>query len=152
MILLDTNVLIDGFDHSAPLNGWASGLIRSGLLGDGVAVNPVILAELCVGDLVPETVSERLEALGIVILDLPAVASLRCSHAYAAYLRNRRKQDTPEAPKIPLPDFFIGAHASILDLPLATSDVSRYQTYFPEIKLLSPAGSHPPEPPDPRAR
>lgn len=138
MILLDTNVLIDGFDSSARLHPWASDLIRTGLLGEGVAINPVILAELCVGDLRPDTVAARLEALGIIILDLPSAASTRCAQAYAAYLENRRKQETPGAPKSPLPDFFIGAHASFLSLPLATADLSRYQTYFPEIKLLAP--------------
>lgn len=138
MIFLDTNVLIDAFDPSARLHVWASDLIRDGLLGEGVAINPVILAELCVGDLRPNTVAARLETLGVVILELPSAASTRCAQAYAAYLENRRKQDTPEAPKSPLPDFFIGAHASFLSLPLATADLSRYQTYFPEIKLLTP--------------
>jgi predicted nucleic acid-binding protein len=138
VIFLDTNVLIDAFDPSARLHVWASDLIRDGLLGEGIAINPVILAELCVGDLRPETVATRLETLGVVILDLPSAASVRCAQAYAAYLENRRKQNTPEAPKVPLPDFFIGAHASFLGLPLATADLSRYQTYFPEIKLLSP--------------
>ena len=141
MILLDTNVLIDGFDPSARLHAWASDLLRDGLLGEGVAINPVILAELCVGDLTPDTVAARLETLGIVILDLPSASSTRCAQAYAAYLENRRKQDTPEAPKTPLPDFFIGAHASLLSLPLATADLSRYQTYFPEIKLITPSAT-----------
>ena len=139
MILLDTNVLIDGFDPSARFHTWACDLIRNGLIGDGIAVNPVILAELCVGDLNPDTVAVRLDGLGIAILDLPSAASLRCAKAYAAYLADRRKQNAPGAPKSPLPDFFIGAHASILNLPLATADLDRYRTYFPEIELITPA-------------
>jgi len=138
VILLDTNVLIYGFDPSARFHVWASDFVRSGLLGGGVAINPIILAELCVGDRVPGTVAARLENLGVSILDLPSAASLRCAQAYAAYLENRRQQNAPDAPKLPLPDFFIGAHASILDLPLVTADVSRYETYFPEVKLFTP--------------
>ena len=138
MIFLDTNVLIDAFDPTARLHGWASRLVREGLLGEGVVINPVILAELCVGDRQPDTVATRLETLGVVILDLPAAASSRCAKAYSAYLENRRKQNVPEAPKSPLPDFFIGAHASLLGLPIATADLSRYQSYFPEIKLIIP--------------
>lgn len=138
MTLVDTNVLIDAFDPSARLNSWASDVLRSGLLGEGLAINPVILTEYCVGDKVPETVVDRLEAMGIVILDLPAAVSLRCSIAYARYLENRRQKELAKIPKIPLPDFFIGAHASVLQLPMATADVSRYRTYFPEITLLSP--------------
>ncbi|MFN0126696.1 MAG: type II toxin-antitoxin system VapC family toxin [Verrucomicrobiales bacterium] len=140
MILLDSNVLIDAFDSTAPAHGWAVGLVRDGLLGNGVAINPVILAELCVGDRYPDTVASRLDTLGVRFLDLPAGTALRCAQAYAAYLENRRHQPAPPPPKTPLPDFFIGAHASTLGLPLATADVSRYQIYFPEVELRTPSG------------
>jgi predicted nucleic acid-binding protein len=138
VILLDTNVLIDAFDPAAPFHTWASSILREGLPGDGVAVNPVILAELCVGDANPGTVAERLQDLGVVLLDLPARSSARCAQAFAAFLENRRKQPGTAAPKIPLPDFFIGAHAAFLNLPLATADAGRYRTYFPEIQLITP--------------
>ena len=58
-------------------------------------------------------------------------------------VENRRKQTAPAAPKSPLPDFFIGAHASLLGLPLATADVCRYRTYFPEIQLITPPDASP---------
>nr|CBX27651.1 hypothetical protein N47_H24730 [uncultured Desulfobacterium sp.] len=38
----------------------------------------------------------------------------------------------------PLPDFFIGAHAEILNIDLLTRDVSRYKPYFPTVKLIAP--------------
>jgi len=138
VILLDTNVLIDAFDPDAPFHTWASSLLRKSLLGDGAAINPVILAELCVGDAHSDSVAERLEDLGVVLLDLPGRASPRCAQAYAGFLENRRKQPGPAAPKIPLPDFFIGAHAALLNLPLATADTERYRRFFPEIELLTP--------------
>ncbi|MCC5839269.1 MAG: type II toxin-antitoxin system VapC family toxin [Opitutales bacterium] len=138
MILLDTNVLIYGFDPDSPLHSWARGIIRSSLLGDGAAITPVILAEYLVGEEVRETVIPRLSALGIALLDLPALVAPRCAEAYARYLENRRDQASPPAPKSPLPDFFIGAHAAVLSLPLATADADRYQTYFPEIELITP--------------
>lgn len=106
------------------------------MLGDGAAINPVILAELSTGDRSPDTLVNRLEAVGVDLLDLPVATASRCGRAYADYLDNRRKQpDLPPAPKSPLPDFFIGAHASALELPLATADTGRYETYFPEVKL-----------------
>lgn len=138
MILLDTNVLIYGFDPRSPMHTWALGIIRSSLLSDGAAINPVILAEFLVGEELPDTAAARLTALGIAILDLPSMAAPLCAQAYACYLTNRRQQPVSSAPKTPLPDFFIGAHAALLNLPLATADVGRYRTYFPEIELITP--------------
>jgi predicted nucleic acid-binding protein len=143
MILLDTNVLIYGFDPRSPMHSWALEIIRSSLLGDGAAINPVILAEYLVGETSPDTVTSRLDALGIAMLDLPSMAAPRCAESYASYLENRRFQPAPSAPKIPLPDFFIGAHASLLNLPLAIADSGRYRAYFPEIKLITPPESNP---------
>jgi len=37
-----------------------------------------------------------------------------------------------------LPDFYIGAQAAIFDMDLITRDVSRYRTYFPTVRLISP--------------
>lgn len=138
MILLDTNVLIYAFEPGSPMRSWAVGVIRHALLGEGAAINPVILAEYLVGEQTPNTATKRIEALGILILDLPAATSPLCAQAYATYLKSRYKRKSSAAPKPPLPDFFIGAHASLLNLPLATADTSRYRTYFPEINLLTP--------------
>jgi predicted nucleic acid-binding protein len=38
----------------------------------------------------------------------------------------------------PLPDFFIGAHAQVMGWTLATADESRFTTYFPSVRLLTP--------------
>jgi predicted nucleic acid-binding protein len=139
VILLDTNVWIDAFAPGAPHHAWAAGLVRQGLLGEGIAINPVILAELCVGDCHPDTVWDRLDPLGVTLLDLPARTSWRCAEAYGDYLENRRQLDAPTAPQMPLPQFFIGAHASLLDLPLATADTKRYRAYYPEVRLITPS-------------
>jgi hypothetical protein len=37
-----------------------------------------------------------------------------------------------------LADFFIGAHAIIVDAPLITRDPRRYRAYFPGIELITP--------------
>lgn len=111
MILFDTNVLICGFAPGSAMHPWATLTIRSALLGEGAAINPVILAEYLVGEKTPDTATARFDALGFSILDLPAAASLRCAQAYAAYLNNRSQQASSDIPKLPLPDFFIGAHA-----------------------------------------
>lgn len=80
MILLDTNVLIYGFDPSSPLHSWARSIIRSSLLGEGAAINPVILTEYLIGEQAPDSVIPRLNAFGIEILDLPAIIAPRMLH------------------------------------------------------------------------
>jgi predicted nucleic acid-binding protein len=35
-------------------------------------------------------------------------------------------------------DFFIGAHAAVLGIPLPTRDVRRYGAYFPTLQVISP--------------
>jgi predicted nucleic acid-binding protein len=50
----------------------------------------------------------------------------------------RAKSGGSTAPSIPLPDFFIGAHAEIMGWKIATRDVDRYASYFPTVKLITP--------------
>ncbi len=48
------------------------------------------------------------------------------------YRRNKGTKDST------LPDFFIGAHALISSFDLITRDITKYRTYYPNLKLISP--------------
>jgi predicted nucleic acid-binding protein len=37
-----------------------------------------------------------------------------------------------------LPDFYIGAHAAVMQWPLLTRDAIRYRSYFPSVRLIAP--------------
>ena len=138
MILIDTNVLIDARDSSQPDHSWAARLIEEAAAGEGGGVNAVILAELCVGSPKPEDVEPEIKKLGLEIFDLPATVATTCGKAYRRYLAARRSSGGGAAPKTPLPDFFIGAHADTMGWKLATRDGDRIARYFPEVSLVTP--------------
>lgn len=135
MTLLDTNVIIDARDRRSPFQGRAEELIANALSAGGIAINPIILAELCVGQPDPDSVVADLAAKGVNILDLPARAASICARAYAEYLAARIRG---VGPRPPLPDFFIGAHAELMGWTLATRDPARIRMYFPAVEIIEP--------------
>jgi len=138
MILVDTNVVIDARDSSQANHAWAVRLIEEAVAGEGGGINAVALAELCAGSPKPEDIAPEIRKLGLEIFDLPAAASETCGAAYRRYSTARRASGGGTAPKIPLPDFFIGAHAEIMKWKLATRDAERISKYFPKVQLLTP--------------
>jgi len=136
--LLDTNVLIYASDPESPFCSWARGTIASAVADDGAAINAVSLAELCVGDDDPESVASRVRSWGIAIVDVPASAASVCATAYRRYRDARLSESGRVAPAIPLPDFFIGAHAQTMGWELATADQGRFRQYFPKLTLQMP--------------
>ena len=103
---------------------------------DGAAINPVALAEASLR-LDIEDVKARLKRMGVQFVPLPIAASGPAARAFAIYLQ-RRKSDAPP-PRIPLPDFFIGAHAEAEAWTVVTHDAARFRTYFPKVKIIAPA-------------
>ena len=138
MILLDTNVVIDARVSNSPHHGWAQEVIAEALSESGVGLNAIVLAELCVGQKDPKLIEDQLLAKGVKIIDVPAAAARICGEAYSQYRLARRKSGGGAAPTIPLPDFFIGAHAELMGWSLATRDAERYRRYFPNVKLIEP--------------
>jgi len=138
MTLLDTNVLIYAFDQRSAHALWSREVIAGAVATGGAAIDAVSLAEIAVGDEDPKTVASRIRDWGVVILDVPAAAAEIAARAYRRYRRRRRAQSGREAPSIPLPDFFIGAHAEVRGWVLATVDEGRFRSYFPSVVLRTP--------------
>ena len=138
MILLDTNVVVYAFDLDSPFCKWARETIADAVAGDGAAINAVSLAEICVGDADPLTAADRIRSWGVDILDVPTAAADVCAKAYRKYRKRRLSQSDAPVPVMPLPDFFIGAHAKIMGWELATADRGRFHTYFPSVDLITP--------------
>jgi predicted nucleic acid-binding protein len=140
LILLDTNVVVDAQNEGSPFYSWSNQVIAEGISGNGVGINAVTLAELCSAARVdPERVQTEVHSADIRIIDLPAQAAAICGRAYRRYRLARTRSGGGKAPSVPLPDFFIGAHAELMGWKLATRDVERYRTYFPAVELIEPA-------------
>jgi predicted nucleic acid-binding protein len=138
VILTDSNVIIDARTGASPFHQWAEEVIADALSTDGMALNAIVLAELCVGQKDPKSIETELKAKGLSIIDVPAAASAICGKAYARYRLARRRSGGGGTPRTPLPDFFIGAHAELMGWKLATRDSERFRLYFPNVKLIEP--------------
>ena len=138
MMLLDTNVLLYAAESGSRYQDWARETIARAISTEGAAINAVCLAEICVGEAEPTTAAERIRSWGVQILDVPAATADICAAAYRGYRSRRQRQSGKDSPRMPLPDFFIGAHAELMGWPLATVDTSRFATYFPSVQLLTP--------------
>ena len=132
MILVDTNVLLDVFEDDAEWSNWSQDQLDSASVTETLAINPVIYSELSIGFARIEELEAVIEEASLTIEDIPREALFL---AGKAYLRYRRSRGTKRSV---LPDFYIGAHAAVMQWPLLTRDVSRYRAYFPTVSLIAP--------------
>ena len=137
-MLLDTNLPICASESGSPHHVWARETIARAVSTEGASINAVCLAEVCVGESNPSTAADRIRAWGVRIVDVPAAAAEVCARAYRLYLDRRLSQSGKDSPRVPLPDFFIGAHAQVLGWTLASADASRIRTYYPSVPLKTP--------------
>jgi predicted nucleic acid-binding protein len=131
MVLVDANVLLDIITADPQWFEWSAQRMERAQT-KGLAINPVIYAEVAAGFRKQEELDVTLEPADIERLPLPYEAAFRAGRAFMEYRRrggNRRS---------PLPDFFIGAHAEVAGLTLLTRDATRYRTYFPTLRLIAP--------------
>jgi predicted nucleic acid-binding protein len=131
MVLVDADVLLDIITADPQWFEWSAQRMERAQT-KGLAINPVIYAEVAAGFRKQEELEVTLEPADIERLPLPYEAAFRAGRAFMEYRRrggNRRS---------PLPDFFIGAHAEVAGLTLLTRDATRYRTYFPTLRLIAP--------------
>ena len=134
MTLVDTNILLDLVTDNGDWADWSQGQLEAAAVRGPVLINDVVYAEFSVGFRRFEEVEAVLSAAQIEMAALPREALFLAGKAFQRY-RAGGGQRTGV-----LPDFFIGAHAAVLQAPLLTRDVRRYRTYFPTVQLIAPAG------------
>ena len=132
MILVDTNVLLDVVEEDSRWAVWSQDRLGAASATDTLAINPIIYSELSMA-------FARIEELEAVIADaaltVEAIPREALFLAGKAFLRYRRSRGTKRSA---LPDFYIGAHAAVMQWPILTRDVRRYRTYYPTVSLITP--------------
>ena len=130
--LFDSNVLLDTITANLTWRSWSKAQLAIATSRHLAYINPVIYAELAPAFPSQDELDLWLDSADFQRLSLPYEAGWRAGQAFARY---RRAGGTRP---MPLPDFYIGAHAEVVGLTLVTRDVARYATYFPKVMLLSP--------------
>ena len=133
MTLVDTNVLLDLVTDDQDWAEWSIEQLEAASLRGPLLINDVVYAELSVRYSRIEDLDAFLDAAGLEIVTMPRPALFLAGKVFTQY----RKSGGSRAGV--LPDFFIGAHAAVSELPLLTRDVGRYRTYFPSLMLITPA-------------
>jgi len=131
MILVDTNVLLDVLEDDPVWADWSLTQLRAQAQAHVLCINPVIYAELSpVFDSV-ETLNDAIEELGLQLLEIPRPALFLAGRVFVKYRRAGGTKSNV------LADFFIGAHATVLDCGILTRDARRYRYYFPRVALVT---------------
>jgi predicted nucleic acid-binding protein len=132
VVLVDTNVLLDVLQDDPQWAAWSQEKLDAASTTDTLAINPVIYSELSVA-------FDRIEELEAVIAEgslavepIPREALFLAGKVFLNYRRNRGTKQSV------LPDFYIGAHAAVMQWPILTRDVGRYRTHFPTVSLITP--------------
>ena len=132
MIFVDTNILLDIFTNDLVWARWSLGALDAAGLQGPLAINPVVYAELSVRFARIEDLDAVVAQSGLVIQTIPRSALFLAGKAFQAY------RAAGGARTGVLPDFFIGAHATVTGVSLLTRDTRRYRTYFPSLGLIAP--------------
>lgn len=92
----------------------------------------MIYAELAVRYQRIEDLETFIEEAGLEILPMPREALFLAGKVFTQYRRAGGSRTGV------LPNFFVGAHAAIAQLPVLTRDIGRFRTYFPSLTLITP--------------
>lgn len=130
MVMVDSCVLLDIFTEDEFWYSRSANTLEMYGETDELAINPIIYGEISVGFSRIEELERVLPAALFKRLPIPPEAAFLAGKAFLTY----KKRDGGR--RSPLPDFYIGAHAAILGIPLISRDVKRFRSYFPKLKIV----------------
>jgi predicted nucleic acid-binding protein len=132
MVLIDTNVLLDVLENDSEWASWSQEQLDAATATDSLAINPIIYFELSMAFARIEELDAVIEEASLNIETIPKEALFLAGKVFLTYRKTRGTKRNV------LPDFFIGAHAAVMQWPILTRDVGRYRTHFPSVQLITP--------------
>ena len=132
MILVDSDVIFDLLDNDPQWCGWSGAQLQRWAQLDQMTVNAIVYAEISPRYRSEAKVDELLKELKLDFAEIPRSAAFLAGKAHFLYKRQGGARPST------LPDFFIGAHATVLGCSILTRDTRRYATYFPTVPLIAP--------------
>lgn len=131
-ILVDSCVLLDLFTDDPNWAEWSESILERRSLTNTLYINSIAYTEISMGFEKIEELENAIEVLHLKVLEMPREALFLTGKVFLQYRKNKGTKTSP------LPDFCIGAHASVSQFDLITRDVSKYKTYFPQVALIHP--------------
>ena len=132
-VLVDSNVLLDIMTEDPQWFSWSADALARAAETMRLVINPIIFAEVSIRYSRIEDLNDALPLTFVEREPLPYEAAFLAGKAFLIYRKHSGVRRSP------LPDFFIGAHASIARYTLLTRDAGRYRTYFPKLPLITPS-------------
>ncbi len=132
MTLVDSNVLLDIFGKTPIWWEWSLARLEEASSRGPLLINDVIFSETSIRFQSIEEFEVALRRAAITVAPMPRMALFLAGKASVQYRNSGGVRGGV------LPDFFIGAHAAIENLPLLTRDTRRYRNYFPTVTLIAP--------------
>jgi len=130
--MIDANVLIDVLTRDPTWFAWSAEALERAADQGTLVINPIIYSEVSLGFDRIEDLDAALPATFFRREPLPWEAGFLAGRCFLQYRR------AGGARRSPLPDFYIGAHASLAGLTLVTRDAARYRSYFPRLQIVAP--------------
>lgn len=131
-IFVDSCILLDLFTNNPKWADWSEKILDRYSQTNTLYINSIIYTAISIGFNKVEEVEYVIDQLGIRVLEIPREALFLAGKVFQKYRKNKGTKSST------LPDFFIGSHAIISSFALITRDISRYITYFPQLRIISP--------------
>ena len=134
-VFIDSRILLDLFTDDANWANWSEKILDQYSQTNTLYINSIVYTEVSIGFNKIEELEKAIEQIGIKVLEIPREALFLAGKAFLKYRKNKGTKNAP------LPDFFIGAHATVSSFDLITRDIAKFTTYFPQVKLIHPNNS-----------